>query len=149
MRMGDECGMAARMKNPLVSVIIPIYNTAEYLCACLDSVMGQTYERLQIILIDDGSGDGCGAICDAYARKDGRFEVICNTHHGVSYSRNCGLDRARGKYIAFVDSDDTVCETYIERMVGGKHSEPRWNWWYAASTMYIKRKACEESLWGN
>ena len=91
-----------------VSVIIPIYNVEKYLSACVDSVLGQTYQALQIILVDDGSTDASGGICDGYTGKDPRIQVIHKENGGLSDARNCGLLSASGKYITFFDSDDWV-----------------------------------------
>lgn len=96
------------MDNPVISVIVPIYNTEQYLRKCLDSITNQTYKNLQIILVDDGSPDNCGAICDQYAKKDGRIVVIHKENGGVSSARNEGLDVANGEWIGFVDSDDWI-----------------------------------------
>lgn len=100
-----------------VSIIVPVYNTEQYLQQCLDSIRKQSYENIEVILIDDGATDRSGEICDSYAREDARFIVIHNTNHGVSYSRNCGLKRATGEYISFIDSDDAVDEQYISRLM--------------------------------
>ena len=89
-----------------ISVIIPVYNVEPYLRQCLDSVVNQTYKNLEIIIIDDGSPDNCGAICDEYAAKDKRIQVIHKENCGLSAARNDGLARATGEWIAFVDSDD-------------------------------------------
>lgn len=105
------------MGNPLVSVIIPIYKVEPYLPKCLDSVINQTYNNLEIILVDDGSPDNCGAICDAYKAKDERIIVIHQANKGLSMARNAGLDICTGEYIAFVDSDDWVEPEYIESML--------------------------------
>lgn len=94
--------------NKLISVIIPVYNVEKYLVHCLESVIGQTYKNLQIILVDDGSTDHSPAICDEYAKKDGRIEVIHQKNGGLPAARNCGLKYARGEYIGFVDSDDWI-----------------------------------------
>jgi glycosyltransferase involved in cell wall biosynthesis len=96
------------MNAPLVSVIVPIYNVELYLEKCLDSIINQTYKNLEIILIDDGSPDNCGKICDEYALKDKRIKVIHKSNGGQSSARNAGLDVAKGEYIAFVDSDDYI-----------------------------------------
>ncbi len=96
--------------SDLISVIIPIYNVEQYLRQCLDSVINQTYKNLEIILVDDGSTDNSGKICDEYALKDARIKVIHKENGGVSSARNAGLDIAKGDYIGFVDSDD-----YIEK----------------------------------
>lgn len=103
--------------NPLISVIVPVYNVENYLRKCLDSIINQNYKKLEIILIDDGSTDDSGKICDEYADKDNRIKVIHNENQGVSHSRNCGLDIAKGGYILFIDSDDTVKNNYVFEMV--------------------------------
>ena len=100
-----------------ISVIIPIYKTEPYLAACLDSVVGQIYEDLEILLVNDGSPDGCAAICDAYAAKDSRIRVIHQEHFGLSAARNAALDVATGDYITFVDSDDFLQEDALERLL--------------------------------
>ena len=93
---------------PLISIIVPVYNVKEYVTKCLDSICGQTYKNLEIIVIDDGSNDGSGEICDKYAQSDERIKVIHRTNGGLSVARNQGLDIARGEYIGFVDSDDWI-----------------------------------------
>lgn len=102
----------------LVSVVVPIYKTEKYLRKCVDSILAQTYPNLEILLIDDGSPDHCGEICDAYAKEDKRVRAFHNDNHGVSYSRNCGIKAATGEYLLFVDSDDRINPTYVEEMVG-------------------------------
>lgn len=97
-----------------VSVIIPIYNVELYLRRCLDSVLAQTYQNLEIILVDDGSPDRCGEICDEYAKADSRVRVIHQTNQGLSAARNAGIDVATGSFLAFIDSDDYVEERMIE-----------------------------------
>ena len=103
--------------KPLISVIVPIYNTEKYLKKCLDSIINQTYKNLQIILIDDGSGDNSGEICDEYATKDSRIQVIHKQNAGVTAARNDGLDMATGDYIGFVDSDDWIEPNMYEEMM--------------------------------
>ncbi|WP_049946056.1 glycosyltransferase family 2 protein [Butyrivibrio sp. WCD2001] len=100
--------------NKLVSIIIPVYNVEKYLDECIQSVVSQTYDKIEIIIIDDGSVDSCVDICDAWAGKDSRIEVIHQNHRGVSAARNVGLDRAKGDYICFIDSDDRVTDKYVE-----------------------------------
>ena len=95
-------------KNPLISVIIPVYKVEQYLHKCIDSVINQTYSNLEIILVDDGSPDNCGMICDEYSQKDSRIRVIHKENGGLSDARNAGLDIATGDYIGFVDSDDYI-----------------------------------------
>lgn len=92
----------------LISIIVPIYKVELYLRRCLDSILAQTYQNLEIILVDDGSPDNCGIICDEYAAKDNRIKVIHKENGGLSDARNYGLDIARGQYIGFVDSDDWI-----------------------------------------
>lgn len=106
------------MKNePLVSVIIPVYNTEKYLKKCVDSVRNQTYQNLEIWLVDDGSTDSSGAICDEYAPMDSRIYVIHKENAGQGVARNAALDRCTGEYISFVDSDDWIAEDYVEKLV--------------------------------
>lgn len=102
--------------NELITVIIPVYNVEQYLARCVDSIVAQTYQNLEIILIDDGSPDHCGEICDAYAEKDSRIRVIHKKNGGLSDARNAALDVCTGEYISFVDSDDYVSEDFIETL---------------------------------
>ena len=102
--------------NPLISIIIPVYNVEKYLCKCLDSVLAQTYHNIQVILVDDGSTDRCPEICDEYKEKDNRVYVIHKKNGGISETRNAGLDIVNGQYIAFVDSDDSISQYMIERL---------------------------------
>ena len=94
--------------DTLISVIVPVYNVESYLERCVDSILAQTHKNLEVILIDDGSPDGCPAICDEYAKKDSRVVVIHKENGGQGSARNAGLDVCRGDYIAFVDSDDRI-----------------------------------------
>lgn len=103
-------------KRVLISVIIPVYNVQQYLERCIKSVIEQSYNNLEIILVDDGSTDNCGKICDDYSNKDIRIKVIHQENGGVSKARNTGLDNAKGKYISFIDSDDFVHKDYILNM---------------------------------
>ena len=92
--------------NDFISVIIPVYNVAAYLSACIESVLSQDYSALEVILIDDGSTDESGKICDEYAKKDSRIKVIHQTNEGAAAAKNTGLQTATGTYLSFVDSDD-------------------------------------------
>ena len=94
--------------NALISIIVPVYNVEQYLCRCVDSLLIQSYPHLEIILVDDGSTDGSGNICDEYLKKDARIAVIHKPNGGLSSARNAGLAAAKGEYIGFVDSDDYV-----------------------------------------
>lgn len=105
------------MKNDLISIIIPVYKVEKYLEKCIESVLKQTYTNLQIILVDDGSPDNCGKICDEYAKKDSRIEVIHKVNGGLSDARNVGIAKAKGKYIGFVDSDDYIKEDMYEILI--------------------------------
>lgn len=102
--------------NEKISIIIPIYNVEKYLKKCLDSVISQTYKNLEIILVDDGSPDKCGKICDEYQEIDNRIIVLHNKNIGLSGARNSGLKIATGKYVTFIDSDsdDYIADDYIE-----------------------------------
>ena len=103
------------MSTP-VSVIIPVYNAATYLGACLDSLLAQSHTDFEIILINDGSTDNSLQICRTYAQKDARIQVVNQQNGGVSRARNAGLTKASGDYIAFVDADDRLMPDYIERL---------------------------------
>lgn len=103
--------------KPLISIIVPIYNVEKYLNQCIDSIINQTYINLEIILVDDGSPDNCGQICDDYKLKDDRIVVVHQKNMGLSGARNSGLRIAKGDYIAFVDSDDWIGERMYEVML--------------------------------
>ena len=103
--------------QPLVSIIVPIYNTARYLPACLDSIIAQTYQNLEIILIDDGSTDHSGQIADNYAKKDSRIKVAHQKNQGQSAARNLGLTMVKGEYVSFLDSDDEIKPTFIKELL--------------------------------
>lgn len=108
---------------PRLSVIVPVYNVEAYLPDCVDSILGQSLKELELILIDDGSPDGCGAICDDYAQRDGRVKVIHQSNHGVSHARNTGLQAATGDYLGFVDPDDFVSgEMYLSMLRAAEES---------------------------
>jgi len=109
--------------RPLVSVIVPIYNSEKYVHECVDSVIRQTYDNIEILLIDDGSTDNSGKICDEYAASDSRIRVFHQSNHGLSYSRNVGLHENRGDYVAFIDSDDSYYDNTIEILLSGFDSD--------------------------
>ncbi len=98
----------------LISVIVPVYKVEKYLNKCIESIVNQTYKNLEIILVDDGSPDECGKICDNYAQKDMRIKVIHKENGGLSDARNAGINISNGKYISFIDSDDYIDLEYIE-----------------------------------
>ncbi|MBV6524955.1 glycosyltransferase family 2 protein, partial [Ursidibacter maritimus] len=100
--------------SDLISVIVPIFNTANFLPRCLNSFISQTYSNLEIILIDDGSSDSSVDICNQYARKDNRIKLFKKVNSGVSDTRNLGLENMNGKYFLFVDSDDYIHKDHIK-----------------------------------
>lgn len=104
--------------NELISVIIPVYKVETYLTACVESVLAQTYQNFEIILVDDGSPDHCPAMCDAFAARDRRIRVIHKENRGLSSARNAGIEAARGEFLAFLDSDDLWSPKFLERLSG-------------------------------
>ena len=102
---------------PLVSVIVPVYKTEKFIHRCIDSVLNQTYSNWEMILVDDGSPDACGQICDSYAEKDGRIHVIHQENQGLSAARNAGIKICKGEWIYFLDSDDFIVEDALEKMI--------------------------------
>ena len=103
-----------------ISVIVPVYNTEKYLHRCIDSILAQTFTDFELLLIDDGSKDNSGAICDEYAAKDSRVRVFHKENGGVSSARNMGLDNAQGEWITFVDSDDVLYESALSVLYTNK-----------------------------
>ena len=104
-------------KYKLISVIVPIYKVEAYLRRGIDSILAQDYPNIEVILVDDGSPDNCGKICDEYAKKDKRIRVIHKPNGGLSYARNAGLDVAKGEYISFIDSDDSILPYMYSTMI--------------------------------
>ena len=104
------------MYNPLVSIIVPVYNVERYLRKCLDSIINQTYQNIEIILVDDGSKDNSGQICDEYASKDSRIRVIHKENKGVALARIAGFENSKGELVTFIDADDYVDLLYIEKL---------------------------------
>lgn len=103
---------------PLISIIVPVYNVEQYLERCVDSLIGQTFHNIEIILVDDGSPDNSGVICDDYAVRDNRIKVIHQKNAGVTEARIAGFELSSGEYISFVDSDDYISSDYIEYLYG-------------------------------
>lgn len=103
--------------NELISIIVPVYNSEKYIEKCITTITSSTYSNLEVILIDDGSNDGSGQICDKIKKSDNRISVIHQSNHGVSYTRNLGIKLANGTYIAFIDSDDTISIDYFEKLL--------------------------------
>ena len=111
--------------NELISVVIPVFKVEKYLTRCLKSVINQTYQNLEIIIVDDGSPDNCPQICDEYKKKDKRIKVIHKINEGLSAARNDGIKIASGNYITFIDSDDFISKFFIEELYSNikkKHS---------------------------
>ncbi|BDW93817.1 glycosyltransferase family 2 protein [Allomuricauda sp. XS_ASV26] len=104
--------------QPLISVVVPVYNVEEYLRKCIDSILAQTYKNLELILINDGSKDNGGAICDDYAKKDDRVIVVHQKNKGLSGARNTGLGLVKGEYLSFVDSDDWIEPSMFSVLIG-------------------------------
>lgn len=106
----------SELSSPKISVIVPVYKVEEYLHRCIDSILSQSFTDFELILVDDGSPDNCGKICDEYAQKDSRIRVFHKSNGGVSSARNLGLDNAQGEWIAFIDSDDYVDVDYLAEL---------------------------------
>lgn len=102
--------------SELISVIIPVYKAEPYLAACVESVLAQTYQDFEIILVDDGSPDNCPRMCDEFAARDSRIRVIHKENGGLSSARNAGIEAAKGEYLAFLDSDDLWTPVFLERL---------------------------------
>ena len=107
-------------KQPLISVIVPVYKVEAYLARCLDSLLAQSHQNLEIIAVDDGSPDNCGAILDKYAKQDARIHVIHQQNGGLAAARNAGLRLATGEYLAFLDSDDTAEPALYETLLAAQ-----------------------------
>ena len=105
---------------PKISVIVPVYNVENYIEKCIESILSQTYTDFELLLINDGSSDKSGSICDAYVNKDERIRVFHKKNEGVSIARNLGIKRSLGEWICFVDSDDWVENLYLEKFVENK-----------------------------
>ena len=104
------------IENPLISVLIPVYNVKRYLSECIESVINQTYQNIEILIIDDGSTDGSSYLCDLFAKKDERIIVIHTENRGLSSARNLGISSSRGSYLLFVDSDDWIESNAVETL---------------------------------
>lgn len=116
-----------------ISIVVPVYNMEKYLCRCVDSILAQTYQNIQVILVDDGSKDRSYEICDSYGAKDPRVTVIHKENGGLSSARNAGIDAAQGEYIGFVDSDDYIAPDMYEKLIGAISTEGE-----IANVMYVR-----------
>lgn len=105
------------MNRPTISIIVPVYNVEKYLQQCIDSIIAQSFVDWECLLIDDGSPDNSGAICDEYAKNDGRFRVFHKENAGVSAARNLGIKEAEGEWITYIDADDFVSETFLQGLL--------------------------------
>ncbi|MBP5364987.1 MAG: glycosyltransferase [Bacteroidales bacterium] len=101
-------------RTPLVSIVVACYNVEKYVARCIDSLLAQTYKNIEIVLVDDGSVDGTSTICDKYAKEKSNIKVVHQINQGQSVAKNVGVANARGEYLTFVDSDDTVTTTYVD-----------------------------------
>lgn len=126
--------------TPVVSIIVPVYNAEKFIHRCIDSILAQTFTDWELLLIDDGSKDASGKICDEYAAKDERIRVFHKENGGVSSARNLGLDHARGEWITFVDADDYIEENFLKSFEGNLDAD------IVVGNMYVKRKNSEENV---
>lgn len=115
-KISEQQETSIAQETPLVSIVVPVYQVKEYIGECVESLLAQTYTNLEILLVDDGSTDGSGAICDEYAARDSRVRVVHQENQGLSAARNTGIEHARGECLAFVDSDDVVMNEFIEKL---------------------------------
>ena len=106
------------MNIPQISVIVPVYNVEKYLTQCIESILSQTYQEFELLLIDDGSEDNSGSICDHYSNIDSRVHVFHKENGGVSSARNMGIEHAKGEWVCFVDSDDWIDKDTFEYITG-------------------------------
>lgn len=120
--LNDEIGNSIRTEKTnlsatTISIIVPVYNVEKYVSECLDSILNQTYEDIEVIVIDDGSTDNSGRICDEYQEKDSRIKVFHQENKGLSAAKNAGIENASGKYLMFIDSDDTITTDMCEKLM--------------------------------
>lgn len=129
------------MKSPLISVVVPIYKVEEYLLDCVNSIVGQTYKHLEIILVDDGSPDRCPEMCDQLASEDSRIKVIHKINGGLSDARNTGIKAAQGEYIIFIDSDDFWIHTnFLSKLINCVNNYPNADLVFFGRTIYRGNK---------
>ena len=135
------------MTNPAISVIVPVYNSADYLQVTIESILNQTYQNFELILINDGSTDDSGSICAKYSQMDERVKVIHQDNGGVSKARNSGLEKAIGKYVYFCDSDDYVFPDALDTMYRVPRKKDNYKSWEATSVDHIKDIINELDTW--
>lgn len=126
--------------DPQISIIVPVYNVEQYLPQCIDSILDQTFSDFELLLIDDGSPDKSGEICDEYAKKDNRIRVFHKENGGVSSARNLGLDNAESEWVTFVDADDWISKKYIENLYAPILSDNEIEFVQAGCTNYVNNK---------
>ena len=133
---------------PQISVIVPVYKVEQYLPACVESILAQSFSDFELILVDDGSPDNCGALCDAYAARDPRIRVIHQPNGGLSAARNAGIDAAIGAYITFIDSDDIVDERFLAALYQAAEQEDAGlvSSWFAPFPENAQPTSCPELL---
>ena len=141
------------IQNPLISIIIPVYNAENYLSRCIESIINQDFKNFELLLIDDGSTDNSQYICDEYARKDYRINVFHKPNGGVSSARNLGLKNAKGKWITFIDSDDYITSHFFEEsptfntkfdlyIIGYQNHGDRSNYYILNNQEYLGKNQC-------
>lgn len=134
------------MNTPKISVIVPVYNAERWLGRCIDSILAQTFTDFELLLVDDGSRDSSGAICDRYAAADPRVRVFHKPNGGASSARNEGLDNARGEWITFVDSDDWIETDTIELLINKAEQEKAdivfCDFWFDYPDRKVEKKLC-------
>lgn len=132
-----------------ISIIVPVYNVEPYLRRCVDSILAQTLTDFELILVDDGSPDGCPAICDEYAEKDSRVHVIHKENGGVSSARNTGMAVAEGKYFLFCDSDDYVSPQWCETLYVAAEGDPNYLAFGGINRVWPENAGLELNILGN
>ena len=131
-------------KNPEISIIVPVYNTEQYISRCIESILNQTFKDFELILIDDGSQDRSGEICDEYAKEDNRIRVFHNNNQGVSATRNYGINISKGKYLMFCDSDDWVADTWCEELYNTISAYP--NSWITCNFFQVDNESKKQRV---
>lgn len=137
---------------PLISVIVPVYNVERVLHFCIDSIIAQSYKDFELILVNDGSADNSGEICDQYAERDKRISVIHKENGGVSSARNVGIKKSKGEYICFIDADDYVEQSYLMDLIQYKEENPKFdNIWCGFQTVdnYVNANTLQKNVYNS